>query len=125
MSLRWTAPGDDGTSGTAQSYDVRYSTSAITTANWGSATQATGEPTTAAAGTQQTFTVTGLTSGRTYYVAIRATDSSGNVSGISNVPSGTTLDTVAPAPVRDLSLDPDSGVLDPIVVAAAEVSDAR
>ncbi len=121
MSLRWTAPGDDGNVGTAAFYDVRYSTSAITTSNWGSASQATGEPTPAAAGTQQTLTINGLTPSRTYYAAIRATDSSGNVSGISNVPTGTTPDTVAPAPVHDLSLDPDSGVMDPLVSSALGV----
>ena len=117
MSIRWTAPGDDGTTGTATSYDVRYSTSAITTGNWGSATPVTGEPTPTAPGTQQTLTITGLTASRTYYVAIKTTDNAGNVSGLSNVPSGTTADTVAPAPVRDLSLDPDSGTSDPIVDA--------
>ena len=127
MSIRWSAPGDDGASGTAASYDVRYSTSAITGANWGSATQASGEPAPQAAGTQQTFTISGLTPGRTYYVAIRAADEAANVSALSNVPTGSTLDTVAPAPVRDLSLDPDSGTVDPMVAAAGyEVaSDAR
>lgn len=103
VSVRWTAPGDDGTTGTATSYDVRYSTSAITTSNWGSALQATGEPAPAAAGTAQTFTISGLSGSRTYYVAIKTTDNSGNVSLLSNVVSGTTSDTVAPAPVRDLS----------------------
>ena len=118
ISIRWTAPGDDGTTGTASSYDVRYSTSAITSGNWGSASQASGEPVPAAAGTQQNFTVTGLAPGRTYSIAIRTTDNAGNVSGLSNVPSGNTLDTVAPAPVRDLSLDPDSGIPDPLVLGA-------
>jgi hypothetical protein len=128
MSLRWTAPGDDGAVGTAAFYDVRYSTSPINTSNWGSASLATGEPTPAAAGTLQTLTINGLTPSRTYYVAIRATDGSGNVSGLSNVPTGTTPDTVAPAPVHDLSLDPDSGVMDPLVSSALGLevaSDAR
>lgn len=103
MTVRWTAPGDDGTTGTATSYDVRYSTSAITSANWGSALQATGEPTPTAAGTTQSFTISGLSGSRTYYVAIKTTDDVGNVSVLSNVVNGTTSDTVAPAPVRDLS----------------------
>ena len=98
-----TAPGDDGNTGTASSYDIRYSTSTITLGNWGSATPATGEPTPASAGTTQTFTLSGLQGSRTYYVAIRTTDNSGNVSGLSNVVNRTTLDNVAPAPVRDLS----------------------
>src|SRR6266850_7225654 len=62
--------------------------------------------------------ITGLNPSRTYYVAIRATDDAANVSALSNVPSGTTLDTIPPAPVRDLSMDPDSGTVDPIVSAA-------
>jgi hypothetical protein len=128
MSLRWTAPGDDGTTGTATSYDIRYSTSAITTSSWASATTVTGEPVPAAAGTQQTFTLTGLTSGRGYYVAIRATDNAGNLSGLSNVPTATTADTTPPAPVHDLSLDPDSNVLDPLLASAPDeevASDTR
>ena len=103
ITVRWTAPGDDGTTGTASSYDVRYSTGTITTANWGSASQATGEPAPAVAGTQQTFTVSGLNGSQTYYVAIRTTDDRGNVSVISNVVNSTTLDVVPPAPVRNLS----------------------
>ena len=103
ITVRWTAPGDDGATGTASSYDVRYYTSTITTANWGSASQATGEPAPAVAGTQQTFTVSGLNGSQTYYVAIRTTDDRGNVSVISNVVNSTTLDVVPPAPVRNLS----------------------
>lgn len=105
ISVRWTAPGDDGTVGTATSYDVRYSTSAITSGNWGSATQATGEPAPTAAGTTQTFTLTGLNGSQQYYVAIKTTDDRGNVSLLSNVVNATTVDTVPPAPVRDLSYE--------------------
>ncbi|HYJ32483.1 MAG TPA: fibronectin type III domain-containing protein [Candidatus Binatia bacterium] len=110
VSVRWTAPGDDGTTGTAASYDVRYSTSAITSSNWSSALQATGEPAPAAAGTSQSFTISGLSGSRTYYVAIKTTDDAGNVSVLSNVVNGTTSDTVAPAPVRDLSRLDGSGL---------------
>ena len=122
ISVRWTAPGDDGTTGTAASYDVRYSTSTITSANWSSALQATGEPAPAAAGASQTFTIGGLSGSRTYYVAIKTTDDAGNVSVLSNVVNGTTSDTVAPAPVRDLSRTnalPDSEML-----ASADIGDA-
>ncbi|HSQ59373.1 MAG TPA: fibronectin type III domain-containing protein [Acidobacteriota bacterium] len=103
LALRWTAPGDDGSSGTASSYDIRYSTSPITGANWGSASLATGEPVPASAGTVQTFTLGGLSGSQTYYVAIRATDDRGNIGALSNVVNGTTSDTVAPAPIRNLS----------------------
>ncbi len=119
ISVRWTAPGDDGTTGTATSYDIRYSTSPITTGNWASATTVTGEPAPVAPGTQQTFIITGLQPSRTYYLAMRTTDNGGNISGLSNVPSGTTLDTVAPAPVRDLSYE-DGGRIATEQVASIE-----
>lgn len=104
MSIRWTAPGNNGTTGTATSYDIRYSTSPITTSNWNSATQASGEPAPAVSGTLQTYTLGSLGGSTTYYVAMKASDASGNVSALSNVVNGTTTDTAAPAAVRDLSM---------------------
>ena len=52
VTLTWTAPGDSGNTGTAASYDIRYSTAAITEANWAAATQVTGEPAPAVGGHQ-------------------------------------------------------------------------
>jgi len=106
LALRWTAPGDDGNTGTATSYDIRYSMSSITSGNWNSATTVTGEPVPAAAGSVQTFTLSGLQGSRTYYVAIRTLDNGGNLSTISNIASGTTTDSVSPATVQDLSYGP-------------------
>ncbi|WP_127578941.1 discoidin domain-containing protein [Paenibacillus koleovorans] len=90
VQLTWTAPGDDGGTGTAASYDIRYSTSTITAGNWSSATAVTGEPTPAAAGTSQSMTVTGLSPSTTYYFAMKTNDEVPNTSALSNVPSGTT-----------------------------------
>ena len=104
VSIRWTSPGNDGTTGTAASYDIRYSTSPITAANWASATPATGEPAPAVAGTVQTLTLSGLQGSQIYYVAMKTSDASGNLSGLSNVVSGTTLDVIAPAAVRNLTV---------------------
>jgi hypothetical protein len=106
LALRWTAPGDDGASGTATTYDIRYSTSSITNGNWSNATPATGEPTPLVAGTVQTFNLAGLSTGQTYYVAIRTLDERGNIAALSNVVNGTTVDTIPPAPIRDLSYGP-------------------
>ena len=104
VSLSWTAPGDDSTTGTATAYDVRYSLSNITDANWGSATQVSGEPTPAAAGTVQNFEVTGLNSSTTYYLAIKASDDAGNWSGLSNVVAKATLpETTPPANIANLA----------------------
>jgi len=105
VTLTWTAPGDDGASGTATSYDVRYSTSTITEGNWASATQATGEPAPSVAGSSESFTVNGLSASTAYYFAIKAIDDVGNNGALSNVPSATTqaTDSTAPATITDLA----------------------
>lgn len=91
INLSWTAPGDDGNSGTASSYDIRYSASPITGANWSSAIQVSGEPTPSVAGTSETMTISGLAAATQYYFAIKTSDEVPNESGLSNVASGTTL----------------------------------
>ena len=90
ITLTWTAPGDDGSTGTASQYDIRYSTAVITDNNWDSASQVTGEPAPQIAGTNQSFTVTGLNPSTTYYFAIKTADEVANWSIISNSPGGTT-----------------------------------
>jgi len=101
-SLRWNASGDDSLTGTATSYDVRYSTTPITTANWNSATQVNGEPIPGAPGTVTNYTVNGLVRQTTYYFAVKVADNAGNVSALSNVVNTTTPDQTAPAAIRDL-----------------------
>lgn len=102
-TLGWTATGDDSLTGTATTYDIRYSTSPITLANWGAATQVSGEPAPTAAGTNQSYVVRGLSRQVQYYFAIRVSDDAGNPSALSNVPNATTTDTLPPASVRDLA----------------------
>ena len=107
IDLSWTAPGDDGGTGTATTYDIRYSTSEITAGNFDSATQANGEPSPAVAGSSESFTVTGLSANTTYYFAIKTSDEVPNTSSISNVVNATTSaapDTTAPSGVLDLSV---------------------
>jgi hypothetical protein len=84
VTLRWTAPGDDGNSGRATAYDLRYSTSPITAANFSQATQVSGEPAPAVAGSAESFIVSGLTNGVTYYFAIKTRDEANNWSTMSN-----------------------------------------
>ena len=102
-SLGWSAVGDDSLTGTATSYDIRYSTATIMSANWATATQVSGEPAPQASGSPQSYTVTGLARQRQYYFAIKVTDDAGNVSALSNVPAGTTTDTLAPVSIKDLA----------------------
>ena len=88
IDLTWTAPGDDGNTGTAMTYTVRYADSAIVSVfGWEGATDVDGEPTPQAAGSSESMTVSGLTPGQTYYFAIRTQDEVGNWSGLSNSPS--------------------------------------
>ncbi len=85
VMLSWTAPGDDGNIGTAATYEVRMSTSAIDAGSWSGATVVAGPPAPRAAGTLQSLTVRGLTAGTTYWFAIKARDDAGNWAAISNV----------------------------------------
>lgn len=88
VNLSWTAPGDDGDSGTATTYLIRYATSAISDdVTWNNATQVSGEPAPLAAGTTQTMTVSGLAPGQTFYFAIRVQDEVSLMSALSNSPS--------------------------------------
>lgn len=105
VTLAWTAVGDDSLTGTATSYEVRYSTSAITAGNFASATLASGPPAPAAPGSPQTMTVKGLAASTTYFFAIVTRDDGGNASALSNVASKSTAagDTIPPAAVNDLS----------------------
>jgi len=116
IDLAWTAPGDDGTTGTATAYDIRYREGAqiATEAQWSLATPCTGEPAPKSAGSAETFTVIGLSADTTYYFAIKTMDEVPNWSPLSNDPSGTTLpsgeDTTPPAvsnPTADPEVIPD------------------
>src|SRR3989339_861359 len=101
ITLTWTATGDDGTTGTATVYDIRYSNVPIVDLDhWLSTSlQASGEPTPKAAGSVETFTVNGLSENTMYYFAIRVGDDVSNWSVLSNMPSSKTLvDVVSPTP---------------------------
>jgi len=90
VSLRWTATGRDGSIGTASAYDLRHSLEAITDENWGSASRVDSVPQPQSAGAEESFTVTGLEPGLTYFFAIRAIDDTPLESTLSNVVSTTT-----------------------------------
>ena len=90
VTLSWTAPGDDGNTGTAAQYEVRLSTSPIDAGNFASAALLANPPAPLAAGSPQTMFVTGLQVLTPYWVAMRTADERGNWSAISNVVSFTT-----------------------------------
>ena len=110
VTLAWNATGDDSLSGTAASYDIRWSTSPITTANWSSANQAVGEPVPATAGTPQTFTVNGLNRTVDLWFAAKSRDDVNQVSQLSNVVKvDRLLDTAPPAAPAGLAANVQSG----------------
>lgn len=84
ISLTWTSPSDPG-NGLASSYDIRYAEFPITEGNFDSASQALNEPAPQAAGSTESFTLTGLSPGTDYFIAMRSVDLFGNASAISNV----------------------------------------
>ena len=104
VTLSWTAPGDDGSTGTASGYEIRYAKSAITAANWALATPVTGVSAPQGPGTGESKVVDNLFGSTTYYFAIKASDEMPNVSPLSNVVSAATpADNVAPAAVSNLA----------------------
>ena len=105
IDLTWMAVGDDGTIGTARTYDLRYSADPIDATNWEAASQAIGEPSPLAAGEPESMTITGLSPGTTYYFALEVADEVPHWSGLSNVPSGSTQPAVVvppPSPIAQL-----------------------
>jgi len=90
VTLGWTAPGDDGGTGTAQTYQVRRSGTSISEANWATATAISGAPAPKTAGSAESFVVAGLAAGNVYHFALKALDEAGNASPLSNVASDTT-----------------------------------
>ena len=90
MGLTWTATGDDGTSGRAVRYDIRYSTAPIDEANWSSATPV---PEPAAGGGRHAAERRGAGPrlNTTYYFAIKAIDEWDTVGPSRTWRPGTTL----------------------------------
>jgi len=91
IQLTWTAPGNDGDAGTAASYDIRYSISPISEANWRSAVQAELEPAPNYSRSRETFSVPGLSANTEYYFALKTADQRLNLSALSNVARESTL----------------------------------
>ena len=91
-AVSWTAPGDDGVTGTASAYDLRYSLYPITgEASFEAATVVEDVPEPSEAGSVECVELYGLTRCHAYYFALKTRDEVYNWSTMSNVASGTTL----------------------------------
>ncbi|MFH1144937.1 MAG: fibronectin type III domain-containing protein [Candidatus Eisenbacteria bacterium] len=84
ITLQWTAPADNGPSGMADSYDLRYGEAPLTGSAWDSALVAVA-PAPLSAGTSQNAKISGLHPATRYYFALRSEDDSANESELSNV----------------------------------------
>ncbi|MDD5688386.1 MAG: carbohydrate-binding protein [Elusimicrobia bacterium] len=107
ITLVWRSVGDDGNTGTATKYDIRYSKSPITTeTEWNLATKVKCDITPSPAGSAESFIVFGLSPTIKYYFAIKAADEVPNWSPLSKSPSATTptiTDTIPPGKIIDLT----------------------
>ncbi|MFH2050174.1 MAG: leucine-rich repeat domain-containing protein [bacterium] len=91
ITLQWTAPGDDSTTGVAYEYDLRISDDTITSNNFLLAFRFDDIDSPVPAGLTQVCTINDLTSGQKYYFAVKTRDDIGNWSNISNGISTTCL----------------------------------
>jgi hypothetical protein len=97
VKVTWTAPGNDGSTGKAASYDIRYSSTEITTmAGFNASFKVPSPPTPQTAGSKENLVVNGLSANSTYFFALVAYDGAGNPSLLSNVASAKTQ----PAPAN-------------------------
>ncbi|HJX13165.1 MAG TPA: carboxypeptidase regulatory-like domain-containing protein, partial [Dehalococcoidales bacterium] len=95
VTLAWTAPGDDASTGQAAQYEIRYAATSIGDATaWDNATPAQGVAPPQPAGSSENFTVSALTDNTTYFFAIKTRDDANLWSGLSN--SATANTTAAP-----------------------------
>lgn len=106
ITLGWTAPGDDGASGIATRYDIRYAATEITSANFTQAQAVQNPPAPQVAGAAESVTIAGLTQGQPYYFALKAYDDEDNEGPMSNVATATpgVVDTTPPADVTNLAV---------------------
>jgi hypothetical protein len=115
ITLKWTAPGDDGTSGVANRYVLKRSGAPIDGSNFSAATTISGVPAPAVAGALESFVVGGLDSTVAYYFAIRTFDEEDNASGVSNnavwTPPGLHLSKIIPS-YQDNTLYEEDGLCD-------------
>ena len=104
IALSWTATGDEGSSGTAERYLIRYNNSGHiqSESEWDNATQWTGStPVARLSGLAMTATLAGLQHEIPYYFMVRAEDEDGNIGGLGNSEQGFTQP-IAPARINTL-----------------------
>ena len=85
ITLTWTAPGDDNYVGTADQYDIRFSTEIISPSEWDTYVALPNAPTPSISGSNEEFIVTNLVPNTSYAFAIKSADEVLNWSSMSNM----------------------------------------
>jgi len=80
LTIRFTAPGDDGVLGQATRYELRHATAPITPQNFAAATPVTGLPTPLLPPGVEQVLVSPLASNTTHHLALKVFDGAGNTS---------------------------------------------
>ncbi len=106
LHFRFTATGDDGLTGTARFYDIRYSIAPIDEANWESAKRGYDAPQPMPAGTEVDYTLLRLDEATNYSVRMIVIDEAGNLSSLSNQ---VTAETTSPRVVFSDDLESSTG----------------
>jgi uncharacterized repeat protein (TIGR01451 family) len=96
FTLRWTAPGDDGATGRAAAYEIRFGDTDISAATQFDQARALVPPRPVDGGTLQTTTVVVPYRHPTGFIGIRAVDNVGNTSTIAQLPVSINLDVADP-----------------------------
>jgi hypothetical protein len=78
VELVWSAPGDDGITGKADRYDIRFGTAPITDQNWQQQQQLNGVSKPRGGGSIEKVIVSNLAANTTYYFALKTYDESNN-----------------------------------------------
>jgi len=102
VKLTWTTPGDDGYSGPALTYEIRFLDRPLDESNWNDAIPLeNGKPMPGEPGSQQEylyegFPFTNAVDGTVFYFALQTRDEAGNLSAISSLASISYGETVEP-----------------------------
>nr|NQU91933.1 hypothetical protein [Bacteroidota bacterium] len=113
VMINWTAPGDDGFTGTSQSYMIKYGTTPITPENFSECLLWEDSPIPLLCGEAQSLTIDGLNPDTEYFFAIQSIDDAYNFSDISNIENASTSYQIGGDPYR-FTLKP-SWILNEIV----------
>jgi hypothetical protein len=84
IDLSWSAPGDDGITGTTMYYIIKYNSVPVTDLNWDESYDISNEPVPLPYGAKESISVSLPSQNALYYFAIKSVDEAGNTSEISN-----------------------------------------